>query len=35
LLLEGGYRREVPADEFAAAKALAHARFLELMAGRK
>ncbi|MET0580835.1 MAG: DUF4381 domain-containing protein [Pseudoxanthomonas sp.] len=35
LLLEGGYRREVPADEFAAAKALAQARFLELMAGRK
>jgi hypothetical protein len=35
LLLEGGYRREVPAAEFAAAKALARARFLELMAGRK
>jgi membrane protein implicated in regulation of membrane protease activity len=35
LLLEGGYRREVPVDEFAAAKALARARFLELMAGRK
>lgn len=35
LLLEGGYRREVPADEFAAAKALSRARFLELMAGRK
>jgi hypothetical protein len=35
LLLEGGYRREVPADEFAAARALARARFLELMAGRK
>lgn len=35
LLLEGGYRREVPAEEFAAAKALARARFLELMAGRQ
>ena len=35
LLLEGGYRREVPADEFATAKALARERFLELMAGRK
>ena len=35
LLLEGGYRREVPAAEFAAASALARARFLELMAGRK
>lgn len=35
LLLEGGYRREVPAEEFAAASALARARFLELMAGRK
>ncbi|MGH8027358.1 MAG: DUF4381 family protein [Pseudoxanthomonas sp.] len=35
LLLEGGYRREVPADEFAAVKTLARARFLELMAGRK
>lgn len=35
LLLEGGYRREVPADEFAAVKALARTRFLELMAGRK
>ena len=35
LLLEGGFRREVPADDFVAAKALARARFLELMAGRK
>lgn len=35
LLLEGGYRREVPVEEFAAAKALARARFLELMVGRK
>lgn len=35
LLLEGGYRREVPANDFAAVKALARARFLELMAGRK
>ncbi|MDR6839780.1 4-amino-4-deoxy-L-arabinose transferase-like glycosyltransferase [Pseudoxanthomonas sacheonensis] len=35
LLLEGGYRREVPADDFAAAKALARARFLELMAGQQ
>lgn len=35
LLLEGGYRRQVPANEFAEAKALARARFLELMAGRK
>jgi hypothetical protein len=35
LLLEGGYRREVPADDFAAAKALARMRFFELMAGRK
>ncbi len=34
LLLEGGYRREVPAQEFAAARSLARARFLELMAGR-
>ncbi|MET0755720.1 MAG: DUF4381 domain-containing protein [Pseudoxanthomonas sp.] len=35
LLLEGGYRREVPSAEFAATKALSRARFLELMAGRK
>ena len=35
LLLEGGYRREVPVEEFAAVKTLARARFLELMAGRK
>ena len=35
LLLEGGYRREIPAEEFAAAKVLARARFLELMAGRQ
>ena len=35
LLLEGGYRREVPANEFAAVKALARMRFLELMAGRQ
>ena len=35
LLLEGGYRRDVPADEFAAVKTLARARFVELMAGRK
>jgi uncharacterized protein (TIGR03382 family) len=35
LLLEGGYRREVPPAEFAAAKALARDRFLEMMAGRK
>jgi uncharacterized protein DUF4381 len=34
LLLEGGYRREVPANEFAAVKALARMRFLELMAGQ-
>ena len=35
LVLEGGYRREVPSAEFAATKALSRARFLELMAGRK
>ena len=35
LLLEGGYRREVPAEEFATAKALARTRFLELMAGQR
>ncbi|HEX7804415.1 MAG TPA: DUF4381 domain-containing protein [Pseudoxanthomonas sp.] len=35
LLLEGGYRPAVPAGEFIEAKALARARFLELMAGRK
>ena len=35
LLLEGGYRREVPPAEFAATKTLARARFLEMMAGRK
>ncbi len=35
LLLEGGYRRDVPVAEFAAASAVARARFLELMAGRK
>jgi hypothetical protein len=35
LLLEGGYRREVPAEAFATAKALARARFLELMAGQR
>lgn len=35
LLLEGGYRREVPADQFAQVKILARERFLELMAGRK
>ncbi len=35
LLLEGGYRREVPAAEFAAVAILARARFIELMAGRR
>ena len=33
LLLDGGYRREVPSAELAAAAAVARARFLELMAG--
>ena len=35
LLLEGGYRRDVPTAEFVAVEALARARFIELMAGRK
>lgn len=33
LLLDGGYRRDVPPDELAAATLVARARFLELMAG--
>lgn len=33
LLLEGGYRRDVPPKELAAAAAVARVRFLELMAG--
>ena len=35
LLLEGGYRREVDARAWEAARDLAHKRFLELMAARK
>ena len=35
VLLDGGYRRDLPASEVAATKALARARFLELMAKRK
>ncbi|WP_028917230.1 DUF4381 family protein [Pseudoxanthomonas sp. J35] len=35
LFLEGGFRRDVDADAFAAARALARARFLELMEGRR
>lgn len=33
LLLDGGYRRDVPPEELAAATVVARARFLELMAG--
>jgi Flp pilus assembly protein TadB len=33
LLLDGGYRRDVPPGELAAAIGVARARFLELMAG--
>ena len=35
LLLEGGFRRRLDDGEFAAASALARARFLELMEGRR
>lgn len=35
LLLEGGYRRELPDDSFDRTKALARARFVQLMAARK
>ena len=35
LLLEGGYRKEVEADAWEAARDLARMRFLELMAKRK
>lgn len=35
LLLDGGYRRDVPAAELAAATLVARARFLELMAGER
>lgn len=35
LLLEGGFRRELPATDLVAARAVARARFLELMAGRR
>ena len=35
LLLEGGYRKEVEADAWEAARDLARKRFLELMAKRK
>jgi len=35
LLLDGGYRRELPEDSLDRVKALAHARFLQLMAARK
>ncbi len=35
LLLDGGYRREVDAAEWDAARELARARYLELMAKRK
>ena len=35
LLLEGGYRREVEASAWEAAREVARARFLELMARRK
>lgn len=35
LLLEGGYRRELPAGQWQEARELARARYLELMAKRK
>ena len=35
LLLDGGFRRAVDADQLVLAKSLARARFLELMAGRR
>ncbi len=35
LLLEGGFRKDVPAAELEAVSALARVRFLELMAGRR
>lgn len=35
LLLEGGYRRELDADEWREARDLARARYLELMAKRR
>ncbi|AKC86081.1 DUF4381 family protein [Pseudoxanthomonas suwonensis] len=35
VLLEGGFRPQLDPDEFAAAQALARARFLELMEGRR
>lgn len=35
LLLEGGFRRELPATDLADARTLARARFLELMAGKR
>ena len=35
LVLDGGYRRDVPPAELAAATAVARARFLELMEGRR
>lgn len=35
LLLEGSFRRDVDADAFVAARALARKRFLELMEGRR
>lgn len=35
LLLDGGFRREVDADQLALVKSLARARFLELMAGQR
>lgn len=35
LLLEGGYRRDLPADALHALAPVARARFLELMAGRR
>lgn len=35
LLLDGGFRREVDADQLSFVKSLARARFLELMAGQR
>lgn len=35
LLLEGGYRRDVPLQDLATVRALARSRFLELMAGKR
>lgn len=35
LLLDGGFRREIDATDYLAARDLAQARFLQLMAGRR